>query len=111
MATFLADILPSDEEKNSHCSSSCHRGCQHSARNNFYQRHEDNATPVKKEAPPLNPDYYVNIRKLYPHDLRSAKQLTRQPVWVKVGYFYPFYPYDSAAHHTELSHEAGKLLP
>ena len=77
----------------------------------FYQRHEDNATPVKKEAPPLNPDYYVNIRKLYPHDLRSAKQLTRQPVWVKVGYFYPFYPYDNASHHTDLSHEAGKLLP
>ena len=77
----------------------------------FYQRHEDNATPVKKEAPPLNPDYYVNIRKLYPYDLRSAKQLTRQPVWVKVGYFYPFYPYDNASHHTDLSHEAGKLLP
>lgn len=77
----------------------------------FYERHQDNARLVKKEAPPLNPDYYVNIKKLYPYDLKSAKQLTRQAVWVKVGYFYPFYSYDPAAHHTDFSHEAGKLLP
>ncbi|MCU1270801.1 MAG: hypothetical protein JWN74_2095 [Acidobacteriaceae bacterium] len=77
----------------------------------FYQRHQDNARLVKKAAPPLNPDYYVNIKKLYPYDLKSAKQLTRQPVWVKVGFFYPFYPYDTTSHHTDFSHEAGKLLP
>jgi hypothetical protein len=77
----------------------------------LYERHEDNAKVVKKEAPPLNPDFYVNPRKLYPYDVKSAKQLTRQPAWVKVGYFYPFYRYDTAAHHTDFSHEAGKLLP
>jgi hypothetical protein len=77
----------------------------------LYERHEDNAKVVKKEAPPLNPDFYVSPRKLYPYDVKSAKQLTRQPVWVKVGYFYPFYAYDTAAHHTDFSHEAGKLLP
>jgi len=77
----------------------------------LYERHEDNAKVVKKEAPPLNPDFYVSPRKLYPYDVNSAKQLTRQPAWVKVGYFYPFYPYDAAAHHTDFSHEAGKLLP
>jgi len=77
----------------------------------FYQRHQDNARLVKKEGPPLNPDYYVTAKKLYPYDLKSAKQLTRQPVWVKVGYFYPFYPYDIATHHADFSHEAGKLLP
>lgn len=77
----------------------------------LYERHEDNAKLVKKEAPPLNPDFYVSPRKLYPYDVKSAKQLTRQPAWVKVGYFYPFYPYDAAAHHTDFSHEAGKLLP
>ena len=77
----------------------------------LYERHEDNAKVVKKEAPPLNPDFYVSPRKLYPYDVKSAKQLTRQPVWVKVGYFYPYYPYDAAAHHTDFSHEAGKLLP
>ena len=77
----------------------------------LYERHEDNAKVAKKEAPPLNPDFYVNPRKLYPYDVKSAKQLTRQPAWVKVGYFYPFYPYDTAAHHTDFAHEAGKLLP
>lgn len=77
----------------------------------LYQRHQDNAKVVKKEAPPLNPDFYVNPRKLYPYDVKSAKQLTKQPAWVKVGYFYPFYPYDAAAHHTDFSREAGKLLP
>ena len=77
----------------------------------LYQRHEDNAKVVKKEAPPLNPDFYVSPRKLYPYDVKSAKQLTRQPVWVKVGYFYPYYPYNATAHHTDFSHEAGKLLP
>lgn len=77
----------------------------------FYERHEDNARIAKKEAPPLNPDYYVSAKKLYPYDLKSAKQLTRQPVWVKVGYFYPFYSYDPATHRTDFSHEAGKLLP
>src|SRR5256885_4629668 len=77
----------------------------------LYERHEANKPVVKQEAPPLNPDYYVSPRKLYPYDLKSAKQLTKQPVWVKVGYFYPYYPYDTAAHHTDFSHEAGKLLP
>jgi hypothetical protein len=77
----------------------------------LYERHEANKPVVKQEAPPLNPDYYVSPRKLYPYDVKSAKQLTKQPVWVKVGYFYPYYPYDAGAHHTDFSHEAGKLLP
>jgi hypothetical protein len=77
----------------------------------FYQRHEANSLPAKAEAPPLNPDYYVSPKKLYPYDLKSAKQLTKQPAWVKVGYYYPFYTYDPAAHRANLAHEAGKLLP
>src|SRR4051812_50208749 len=77
----------------------------------LYERHEANKPVVKQEAPPLNRDYYVSPRKLYPYDLKSAKQLTKQPVWVKVGYFYPYYPYDTAAHHTDFSHEAGELRP
>ena len=77
----------------------------------FYERHEASIVPEKKEAPPLNPDYYVTPKKLYPYDLKSAKKLTKQPAWVKVGYAYSYYAYDSAAHRTDLSHEAGKLLP
>jgi len=56
----------------------------------FYQRHEDwLAAQRQKQAAAVgysNPDYYVNPKKLYPYDLKSARQLTQQPVWVKEGY-------------------------
>jgi len=78
----------------------------------LYQRHESAIEQAKKSAPPpLNPDYYVTPKKLYPYDLKSARQLTGQPVWVKVGYGYTYYPYDPARHHVDFSKEAGKLLP
>ena len=77
----------------------------------FYERHEAGIEPAKKQAPPLNPDYYVTPKKLYPYNLKSAKQLTQQPAWVKVGYYYPYYSYDPATRHADLFREAGKLLP
>jgi len=77
----------------------------------LYQRHESKVEQAKKQPPPLNPDYYVIPKKLYPYDLNSARQLTQQPVWVKVGYAYTYYPDDPARHHVDFSHEAGKLLP
>jgi len=77
----------------------------------LYQRHESRIELAKKQPPPLNPDYYVTPKKLYPYDLKSARQLTQQPVWVKVGYAYTYYPYDAARRHVDFSHEAGKLLP
>ena len=62
----------------------------------FYQRHEDKVEADKqKQAQNVgysNPDYYVAPKKLYPYDLKSAKQLTQQPVWVKEGYRYTYYP-------------------
>ena len=42
-----------------------------------YERHADKAEETKPQAPPLNPDYYVIPKKLYPYDLKSAKQLTQ----------------------------------
>jgi len=78
----------------------------------LYERREEAIEQTKrKEAPLLNPDYYVTPMKLHPYDLKSAKQLTKQPVWVKVGYAYSYYSYDPATHHTDFSHETGKLLP
>jgi hypothetical protein len=77
----------------------------------LYLRHESRLEQAKKQAPPLNPDYYVTAKKLYPYDLKSARQLTQQPVWVKVGYAYTYYPYESARHRVDFAHEAGKLLP
>src|SRR5579862_6776941 len=77
----------------------------------LYQRHAEKLEAASKVAPPLNPDYYVTPKKLYPYDLKSARQLTQQPVWAKVGYDYAYFPYDPARRHADFTHEAGKLLP
>jgi hypothetical protein len=81
----------------------------------FYQRHEDKlAADKQKRAQNVgysDPDLYVNPKKLYPYDLKSAKQLTEQPVWVQEGYHYTYYPYDPAAKHADFKREAGLLGP
>jgi hypothetical protein len=76
-----------------------------------YERHSERTEQATKQAPPLNPDYYVVPKKLYPYDLKSAKQLTQQPVWVKEGYRFTYYLYDRARRHTDFSRDAGLLLP
>jgi hypothetical protein len=81
----------------------------------FYRRHED-ALEVEKQKRARdvgysNPDYYVSPKKLYPYDLKTAKQLIQQPVWVKEGYRYTFYRYDAATKKVDFEHEAGLLLP
>jgi hypothetical protein len=78
----------------------------------IYQRKSGEAAEAKKAAaPPLNADYYVTPKKLYPYDLKSAKQLTQQPVWAKEGYRYTYYPFDAASKKVEFGHEMGTLLP
>jgi len=81
----------------------------------LYERHEDYVAAQKqaeaKKAGYSNADYYVVPKKLYPFDLNSAKQLTQQPVWVKDGYRYTYYPYDTARKRTDFAHESGLLLP
>jgi hypothetical protein len=81
----------------------------------LYQRHQDKVAAEKqKQAQNLgysNPDYYVSPKKLYPYDVKSAKQLTQQPVWVKEGYRYTYYRYDPASKQVDFAHEAGLLLP
>jgi len=77
-----------------------------------YERHEalkDEAKPRQETA--LKADYYITPKKLHAYDLKSARQLTEQPVWVKVGYQLTYYPYDVAQHKTRFAHEAGTLLP
>jgi len=71
---------------------------------------------MKEETKPrqetaLKADYYVTPKKLHPYDLKSAHQLTAQPVWVKVGYQLTYYPYDRERRKTDFGHEAGTLLP
>lgn len=77
-----------------------------------YERREalkDEAKPKQETA--LKADYYVTPKKLHAYDLKSARQLTEQPVWVKVGYQLTYYPYDRERHKTDFGHEAGTLLP
>src|SRR5271166_6497141 len=77
-----------------------------------YERHEamkEQAKPKQETA--LKADYYVTPKKLHAYDLKSARQLTQQPVWVKVGYQLTYYPYDPQRHKTDFSREVGTLLP
>jgi hypothetical protein len=76
----------------------------------LYERKAE-SEQVQKQAPPLNPDYYVVPKKLYPYDLKSAKQITKQPVWVKLGYSIAFYPYSEAQRRSDFSHQKGTLGP
>ena len=81
----------------------------------LYERHEDYLAEQKqvdaKKSGYSNADYYVTPKKLYPFDLKSAKQLTQQPVWTKEGYRYTYYAYDAARKRTDFAHDAGLLLP
>ncbi len=77
-----------------------------------YERHEamkDDATPRQETA--LKPDYYVTPKKLHAYDLKSARELTEQPVWVKYGYQMTYYPYDVSRHKTDFARDAGTLPP
>ncbi len=76
----------------------------------FYERHQENA-PVVKQEQPLRADYYVTPKKLHPYDLKSAAELTRQPVWVREGYRFTYYPYNIASKRADFTHEAGTLGP
>ena len=77
-----------------------------------YERHQ----AMKEDAKPkpemtLKADYYVTPKTVHAYDLKSARQFTEQPVWVKYGYQLTYYPYDSKRHKTDFGHEAGVLLP
>lgn len=63
---------------------------------------------TKKAKIAFNPDYSVILKKLYTQDLKDAKELTQQPVWVREGYRFAYYPY---AGHTDFAHPAGTLGP
>jgi hypothetical protein len=81
----------------------------------LYERHEDKAEADKlKQVQSVgysNPDNYVSPKKLYPYDVKSARQLMQQPVWVKEGYRYTYYPYDAARKQVDFAHDGGLLLP
>ena len=81
----------------------------------LYERHEDFVAAQRakqaKDAGYSNADYYVMPKKLHPYDLKSAQQLTQQPVWVKEGYRYTYYRYVPVVKSVDFAHEAGLLGP
>jgi hypothetical protein len=81
----------------------------------LYERHEENLAAQKQAQAKVvgyaNADYYVSPKKLYPYDLKSARQLTQQPAWVKEGYRYTYYPYNAATKSVDFGREAGLLGP
>ena len=65
-------------------------------------------TVAKQPEVALDPDYYITPKKLHPQDLKDAKELTKQPVWVRDGYRYTYYPYGGRS---DFDHPAGTLGP
>jgi len=78
-----------------------------------YERHEalQEETKPKPQESAMKADYYVTPKRLRPYDLKSARQLTEQPVWVKVGYQLAYYPYDKARRKADFGQPAGTLPP
>jgi len=76
----------------------------------FWERHQG-LPETRKQEKALSPEAYVYPKKTYAYDLKSARALTQQPVWVKEGYKYVYYPYDPERHRSDFRHEAGLLGP
>jgi len=74
---------------------------------NLRERKVTFVAPERKEVA-LDPDYYVVPKKLHPQDLKDAKDLTKQPVWVREGYRSVYFPYGPPV---DFAHEAGRLGP
>jgi hypothetical protein len=74
-----------------------------------YQSRKEAEKPKQEQV--LKADYYVTPKKLHPYDLKSARELMKQPVWVRVGYYHTYFPYDTARHKADFGHDAGLLLP
>ena len=77
----------------------------------YQRRSEAKNEESAKPSAPLKADYYVTPKKLRPYDVKSARPLTEQPVWVKEGYRYTYYGFDPARKKSDFSKEAGVLLP
>lgn len=76
----------------------------------FYQRSQANK-PQQQEQRLMNLDYYVTPKRLHAYDLASARELSKQPVWVREGYRYSYFRYDPGRHQADLAHPVGTLGP
>jgi hypothetical protein len=76
----------------------------------YRERHE---LPQQKQETPaaLDADTYVVPKKIYAYNLKSARVLIGQPVWIKAGYGVAIYPYNPANKRADIRHQAGSLGP
>jgi len=74
----------------------------------YFRDRQITVVEEKKPEVALDPDYYVTPKKLHPQDLKDAKELEKQPVWVRDGYRYAYFPY---SRHIDFDHPAGTLGP
>jgi hypothetical protein len=56
-------------------------------------------------------DDYVTPHKLYPYDLRSAREAVGKTVWVRSGNQLPYYSYSAASRSADVARKAGLLGP
>ncbi|HLJ30073.1 MAG TPA: hypothetical protein VKY85_25430 [Candidatus Angelobacter sp.] len=81
----------------------------------FYDRtHEPDARkpqPLSSSSYHVTLDDYVTQHKLYPYDLKSAREVVGKPVWVRSGNQLAYYPYGKSSRQVELTHTAGLLAP
>jgi hypothetical protein len=74
----------------------------------YMRERRDTFVAPKQKQVALDADAYVMPKKLHPQDLQDAKELTKQPVWVRAGYQIVYYPYNGRI---DFKHEAGHLGP
>ena len=77
----------------------------------YRSRHQPAANSRTQVSTNIDPDYYVVPHKLRAYNLESAREIIKQPVWVKEGYRYVYYPYDAVRKRANLVQEAGTLGP
>lgn len=79
----------------------------------FYDR--THATEAPKSQPvsryKVTLDDYVTPRKLFPYDLKSARELVGKTAWVRVGNELSYYGYKQATHSADLNRRSGLLGP
>jgi hypothetical protein len=81
----------------------------------FYERnHEPDARkpqPASSSSYRVTLDDYVTPHKLFPYDLKSAREVAGKTVWVRVGNQIAYYPYSATSRRVDLAHRAGLLAP
>jgi len=78
----------------------------------YYERHAPAPSPAAQPQTALDPDYYVIPKKLHAYDVKTARAgLVGHSTWVREGYKFTYYRYDSSRRHTDFAHPAGLLLP